>query len=233
VRSHAVKLGELALDFLFPKYCVGCGKRGDFICSDCNRKLVRIHAQLCPQCGRPQTSDVLCPVCVSWSAAIDGIRAPFRFEGTIRQAVYDLKYHNIRALAKPLSGLLHDYLAGQSIPADVLVPVPFHSKRLKERGYNQSGLLAEGLGKLTGLPVVTDCLIRAKHTTPQAKTESLGERLGDVNGAFACGGSTFRGLSILLIDDVATSGATLNAAAAALKSAGTGTVWGLALAKEI
>jgi ComF family protein len=233
VRPNAVNLGEFALDFFFPKCCVGCGKRGDFICSDCYRQLARIHAPVCPQCGRPQTSDVLCPVCIRWSAAIDGIRAPFRFEDTIRQAVYDLKYHNVRALAKPLSGLMHDYLGGQTIPADVLVPVPLHSKRLKERGYNQSELLAKYLGKQTGLPVVTDRLIKAKHTGPQAKTESLSERLGNVKGAFACNESAFRGLSVLLIDDVATSGATLNAAAAALKSAGASTVWGLALAKEI
>ncbi|MDO8577590.1 MAG: ComF family protein [Dehalococcoidales bacterium] len=233
MRSHAVKLGELALDFLFPKWCVGCGTRGDFICADCTRHLARIHGPLCPQCGRPQTSDILCPACVNWPAAIDGIRAPFRFEGTIRQAVYDLKYHNVRTLAKPLSGLLHGYLAAQSIPADVLVPVPLHSKRLKDRGYNQSALLAGDLGKLTGLPVVNDRLIRAIYTSPQARTSSVGERLDNVAGAFACNSSAFRGLSVLLIDDVATSGATLNAAATALKSAGAITVWGLALAKEI
>lgn len=233
MRAHAVKLGELALDFIFPKWCVGCGTRGEFICTKCILHLPRIYGPLCPQCGRPQTSDVLCPGCVSRSTAIDGIRAPFRFEGTIRNAVYDLKYRNIRALAKPLSGLLHDYLVAQSIPADVLVPVPLHSKRLKERGYNQSALLARGLGKLTRLPVMNDYLVRAKHTSPQAKTSSVGERLKNVAGAFACNGTAFRGLSVLLIDDVATSGATMNAAATALKSGGAATVWGLALAREI
>ena len=230
---HAFKLGELALDFLFPKWCVGCGTRGDFICAKCTRQLACIHGPLCPQCGRPQTSDILCPGCVSWSAAVDGIRAPFRFEGTIRQAVYDLKYHNIRALAKPLAVLLFEYLAAQSIPADVLVPVPLHSKRLKERGYNQSALLTRELGKLARLPVVNDYLVRVKPTSPQAKTSSVGERLRNVAGAFACSGPAFRGLSVFLIDDVATSGATLNAAATALKSAGADTVWGLTLAREI
>ncbi len=233
MRPHAVRLGELALDFIFPKFCVGCGKHGDFICAKCVLHLVRIHGPLCPQCGRPQTSDILCPGCVSWSAAIDGLRAPFRFEGTIRQAVHDLKYRNIRALAKPLSGLLYDYLAAQPIPADVLVPVPLHSKRLKERGDNQSALLAKYLGKMMGIPVVSDRLVRAKYTLPQVKTSSVVERLTNVAGAFACKGSAFRELSVLLIDDVATSGATINAAATALKSAGAVTVWGLTLAKEI
>jgi ComF family protein len=175
----------------------------------------------------------MCPGCVSRSLAIDGIRAPFRFEGTIRQAVYDFKYHNIRALAKPLSILLNEYLAIQPLPADVLVPVPLHSKRLKERGYNQSALLAKALGSLTGVPVSNDSLVRAKHTSPQAKTSSLVERLKNVAGAFDCNSSAFRGLSVLLIDDVATSGATLNAAAIGLKAAGAVTVWGLTLAKEI
>jgi ComF family protein len=233
VLPGAGKLGELALDFFFPKWCVGCGARGEFICLECSRRLARISGPVCPQCGRPQTNDKLCPACVSWAAAIDGIRAPFRFEGTIRQAVYDLKYHNIRSLAKPLATLMHDYADAQNLRADALIPVPLHAKRLKDRGYNQSALLAREIGKLSSLPVMTDCLVRAKHTSPQAKTATVSERLKNVNEAFRCDYSAVKGLKLLLIDDVATSGATLNAAAAALKAGGAAEVWGLALAKEV
>ncbi len=113
------------------------------------------------------------------------------------------------------------------------MPVPLHPRKLKERGYNQSALLARHLGRLGRLPVVEGVLLRQKQTSPQARTCSLNERLNNVSGAFTCSNSTLRGVSVLLIDDVATSGATLNAAAAALKSGGASTVWGLALAKEV
>ena len=227
------KFREVALDFLFPKWCVGCRQRGVFICPVCMSSIVRISAPVCTRCGRPQISDILCPGCVSWSAAIDGIRAPFRFDGVIRQAVYELKYHNIRSLALPLARLINDYLMSSPLPGEILVPVPLHRKRLRERGYNQSGLLARELGKLTNLPVVDDCLVRQKHTSAQARTAAVAERHSNVEDAFICSSSDVHGKTVLLIDDVATSGATLNAGAIALKAAGASSVWGLTLAREI
>lgn len=218
---------------MFPKWCVGCGRRGDFICQGCQSSLTRLTGPLCPKCGRPQASGILCPSCVNWSAAIDGIRSPFRFDGVIRQAIYQLKYHNIRSLAVSLARLLNDYLTANHIPGEVLVPVPLHRKRLRERGYNQSGLLASELGKLTNLPVVDDCLIRRRHASPQARTATVAERQRNVADAFACLDQRLYDKAILLIDDVATSGATLDAVAAALKAAGATSVWGLVLAREI
>ena len=228
-----VNFGEKALDFLFPKYCVGCGHPGEFFCGDCLRELPRIYDPLCPACGRPQTNEVLCPECVQQAAAIDGMRAPFKFEGTIRKAVHDFKYRNVRALAKPLSGLMYRYISNRSLIFDAIIPIPLHSKRLKERGYNQSELLAGNLGKITGVPVIRDGLFRIKYTVPQVKTSSLAERRNNVNGAFSGSDNAVKGKSILLIDDVATSGLTMNAAAAVLKSSGAGSVWGLTLAREV
>jgi len=119
------------------------------------------------------------------------------------------------------------------IPGEVLVPVPLHKKRLRERGYNQSGLLAKELGKLTHLPVVDDCLFRERYTLPQARTSNVDERRSNVVGVFACRNDSLRDKEVLLIDDVSTSGATLDACAAALKAAGAILVWGLVLAREI
>jgi ComF family protein len=226
------QIKETALDLLFPRWCVGCGREGDFICPSCLRSLPRIVPPLCPQCGLPQSSDTLCPSCLGGQAEINGIRAPFRFEGVVRQAVHQLKYRNLRALAGPLARLLSDYLLTNPLPADVLVPVPLHPKRLRERGYNQSRLLAKELGKLTGLPVVDDCLVRERHSLPQARTASVVERRANVASAFSCR-RRLEGERVILIDDVATSGATLDACARALKQAGAGSVWGLVLAREI
>ncbi|GAH95057.1 unnamed protein product [marine sediment metagenome] len=108
-----------------------------------------------------------------------------------------------------------------------------HQKRLRERGYNQSNLLARELGKLTDLTVVEDCLIRQRHTPPQARTSTVDERRSNIADAFVCRDQRLRDKQILLIDDVATSGATLDACAAVLKACGAASVWGLVMAKEI
>ena len=169
---QVAKLKGIALNLLFPQHCVGCGKEGEFLCYSCRQSLPRITPPLCPRCGRPQPSGILCPSCVSWSAKIDGIRSPFRFDGAMREAIQKLKYRNLRALAVPLAKLLHDYLITDPMPAEVLVPVPLHQKRLRERGYNQSSLLARQLGKLADLPIVDDCLIRQRHATPPGQNSN-------------------------------------------------------------
>jgi ComF family protein len=151
----------------------------------------------------------------------------------MRSAIHQLKYKNLRAIAAPLANLLADYLAVNPLPADLLVPVPLHSKRLRERGYNQSELLPKETGKLTGIPVDTGFLIRCKYTDSQARTTSLKQRHVNLSGAFTCNNKRIEDRKILLIDDVATSGATLNACAAALKNAGACSIWGLTLARDI
>ncbi len=230
---QVAKLKGIALDLLFPKWCVGCGKEGDFICLSCQRSLSMILPPVCPKCGLPQPGGTVCPGCINWPAEIDGIRSPFRFDGVMREAIHNLKYRNLRALAAPLAGLLYDYLTTNPLPAGVLVPVPLHQKRLRERGYNQSSLLAQELSKLTGLPLVDNCLIRQRHAPPQARTSTVDERRSNVADAFTCRDHRLRDKQVLLIDDVSTSGATLDACAAALKAAGATSIWGLVLAREI
>ena len=228
-----VKLKGIALDLLFPQYCVGCGKEGDFLCYSCRQSLPKITPPLCPRCGRPQPSGILCPSCVTWQAKIDGIRSPFRFDGVMRQAIHQLKYRNLRALVIPLAKMLQDYLVDNPMPAEVLVAVPLHPKRLRERGYNQSSLLARELNRLINLPLAEGCLIRRHHTPPQARTATVEERRRNTADAFVCRDHRLRDKTVLLIDDVSTSGATLDACAAALKDAGAGSVWGLVVAREI
>ena len=151
----------------------------------------------------------------------------------MRQAIYQLKYRNLRALTVPLAQLLHDYLVTNPLPGEALVPVPLHHKRLRERGYNQSSLLAHELGKRINLPVVDNCLIRLRHAPPQARTSTVQERRSNVAAAFTCRDHRLQGKQVLLIDDVLTSGATLDACAVALKAAGVTSVWGLVLATEV
>lgn len=224
---------RVALDLFFPRWCISCGKEGDYICGSCREKLPVITPPICPLCGRPQSQAAICRSCSDDSPEIDGIRSPFLFDGVIRQAIHELKYRNLRALAPTLAGFLYDYVKEDPVTGDVLVPVPIHRKRHRERGYNQSALLAKELGRLTGLPVVTGGLIRKSHALPQARSAGVSERRQNVSEAFACLDGRLRDKRVLLIDDVSTSGATLNACAGVLKSAGATTVWGLTLALEL
>ena len=231
--AQLTKLRGAALNLLLPQFCVGCGKEGAFLCDSCLQSLPRLEPPVCPRCGRPQSNGELCRNCQDWQADIDGIRAPFCFDGAIRSAVHQLKYRNLRAIAPALAQLMSEYLASNHLDGDVLIPVPLHDKRLRERGYNQSALLAKELGTLMNLPVDETSLVRDKFVLPQARTTSVEERRANVIGVFACRGDGVRGKKVLLIDDVATSGSTMNACASVLKSAGAIAVWGLALAREI
>ena len=226
-------LRRTALDLLFPCWCLGCGREGNLICPSCCQKLPLITSPICPRCGMPQAGGILCSACLNQKHDIDSIRSPFRFEGTIKQAIYQLKYKNLRAIAEPLAELLSNYIATHPVPGEVLVPVPLHRKRLRERGYNQSELLTRELGKLIRLPVMTDCISRNRHTPTQTIATSIVERRSNVASAFTCRKHNLQNKEIILIDDVATSGATLNACAATLKAAGAASVWGLTIAREV
>ena len=233
VLAQLTKLRGAALNLLFPQFCVGCGKEGAFLCDSCLQSLPRLELPICPRCGRSQSNEELCRNCREWQADIDGIRAPFRFDGVIRTAVHQLKYRNLRAIAQTLAQLMSEYLENNPLSGEVLVPVPLHNKRLRERGYNQSALLAKELGALMNIPVDETSLVREKFVIPQARTTSVEERRANVVGVFACRGDGVHGKRVLLIDDVATSGATMNACASVLKTAGAVAVCGLALAREI
>ena len=221
------------MDSFFPRRCVGCGKLGDFICPECLEKLPRLLPPLCPHCGRPQASGIVCPDCRRRQTEIDGIRSPYRFDEVIRKAIYELKYRNLKAISACLAGLLADYLRSNRLNGEASTYVPLHPRRLRERGYNQSSLLARELSKHIDLPVIEDCLVRVKQSKPQVRASDVRERRSNVAGAFVCCDEGVSGKQIILIDDVCTSGATLESCATALKSKGAVSVWGLTLAREI
>ncbi len=228
-----VKFKEAALDFFFPQLCVNCGKEGVFICNSCAQQITHLQEPFCLRCGIPVSKNPLCEHCRFWQATIDGIRAPFRFEGVIRQAIHALKYRNLTAVTPLLSQMLFTFVHAQSWEFDLIVPVPLHRKRLRERGYNQSRLLAGELGRLCGVTTDFSSLMRTHDNQPQARTQSVEERFRNVDGLFFCKTGIMRDRRVLVVDDVTTTGATLNACAVALKQAGAARVWGLALAKEI
>ena len=227
------RLASGSLDLLYPPRCVGCNKEGQFLCSTCLHALPRLVAPYCRICAEPVVRGDLCRGCRESPLAIDGIRSPFLMEGAIREAVHRLKYNNLRAIAPVLGGLLADFLAAQQVQGDCLVPVPLHRRRERQRGYNQAYLLAGEAGKRLDISVIPQALSRLSNAPPQAKSLTAQERRANVKGSFHCPApSPIAGLKVLLVDDVCTTGATLEACALALKASGASCVWGVTLARE-
>ena len=224
------KLTSSALDLLFPLHCFGCQREGSLLCPQCAERLPKLEPPWCPLCAQPNAGQ-RCRWCRSHPPAVQGIRAPFLFQGPIREAVHALKFQGVRAAAPELGALLADYLSGHPLPADVIIPVPLHPRRLRSRGYNQSALLARQLGKLTGIAVEEKLLARTRDTPPQARATSREQRLTNVRDSFRCTADV-AGRAVLLVDDVATTGSTLSACAAALKRGRVASVWGLTLARQ-
>ncbi len=223
---HALR--QALLDLLFPPRCVAC-RRGDvWFCAACRQAIEKILPPICDKCGRPLLRKP-CPYCQKLPLQIDGTRATAFFEGALREAIHAFKYARRPELAQPLGELLADYLTAFPLPADALIAVPLHSARERARGYNQSRLLARVLSDRCGLPVWDNVLTRTRVTLPQVELAAAARR-ENVHAAFAAD-ARVAGTRILLIDDVCTTGATMEACGLALKARGAQAVWGLAIAR--
>jgi ComF family protein len=231
--THIQKSGQSLLDLLYPPVCISCKASASWLCQICLSQINFITTPVCNRCGTPAPSPVLaCRQCQNNPLQdIDGIRSAALFEDNpIRPAIHFLKYRNHKAVAAILATTLAETYQRYQISGQVIVPVPLHAARLRQRGYNQTELLARALGPLLKLPVNTKTLQRTRSTQSQM-TLGVNERHQNVVDAFACSNSTLSGRTVILIDDVCTTGSTLDACASALKKSGAAAVWGLTLAK--
>lgn len=225
------KAGKQAVDLLFPPRCAICDSLESFLCPGCRSSLPRAEPPRCAVCWQPSPIGT-CRRCEESRPSFDGLRSPFVFEGGARELVHRLKYQNQSVLAGPMADLAFSFLTKNQLPADVLVPVPLFPRRKRMRGYNQSALLAQALARQLGLPVNERTLNRTRNTTSQAGTNNSDERKANVRDAFTCRDGQLAGKHVLLVDDVSTTGATLDACARALRGAGVKSVWALSFAHE-
>lgn len=223
-------VGAGFLEALYPLECVGCGRTGRVICDRCAVALPALRPPFCRVCSAPGDFS-LCPQCSSASRYFEGVRAPFLYEGTVRQAILALKYGGMRAAAGQLGDLLGRYFDDNTVPCDVLAPVPMHPTRRRDRGYNQAELLARRVAEIVEVPYRPDLLTRTRKVEPQAGVDNAAQRIVNVAGSVGVSApSEIRDARIVLVDDVATTGSTLEVCARALKEAGAASVWGLTLA---
>lgn len=227
------RLNHLFWDLLFPRHCVVCRREGTLLCGPCLVAFPRLLPPLCRACSKPTEGEELCHFCRHQPLSIDSIRSLFRYEGPVRETLHQLKYGNLPGLAETLGVEMALYLEQGHFEVHVVLPVPLHPRRLRQRGYNQAALLARPVAGLCKLPLREDLLRRTRDMPAQARSASAEARQRNVEGAFACSEGDLTGTAVLLIDDVCTTGATLEACALALKAAGAKAVWGLTLAREV
>ncbi len=223
------------IDLIFPPRCTICKKRGHaVICGDCAGKIEFLPPALCGICGKPKGrrfTEGICEDCAKERPAFAMARSAALYDGVIKQAMHKFKFGGKTALSPFFGDILFSYLSKGEMPLeeiDLVIPLPLSSKREKQRGYNQSMLLAEEISGRCSINIDITSLKKIRDVAPQFEL-SRKERLLNVKGAFRS--APLAGSTILLVDDIYTTGATAKEASQALKDAGAKDVYVLTLAR--
>jgi len=221
---------KLLLRFIIPPLCIACEQEIDdgLLCGDCYDIIRIVSPPLCQACGRPISDGEVCRACAKARPDFDRLRAWAVFAPPVDKVIHAFKYGNKQSLAQLLGRSMGRVLQGDTIlaTAECVVPVPLYKGRQRDRGYNQALLLCRVLSQETAKPVL-DCLVRTRNTPTQTKLTDA-DRRDNVAGAFRLGNDVnVTDKSLLLIDDVMTTGATLNECATVLRQAGARSVYAL------
>jgi ComF family protein len=232
------------LDLMFPRTCLGCQKQWlqnteELWCVECMNSISWIGSPMCPVCGRPfpkspSASDHLCGECLASTFHFDHARSAVVHAGIVRDGIHSLKFGGHLHYVPSLVQVLMESMGSEVETFDgMILPVPLHTRRLRQRGFNQAALLARELGKRAKLNVRFDVLLRRHWTEPQTRL-SREERLKNVKGAFrVVFPALIQDQTILLLDDVYTTGTTISECARVLKQAGAGTVQALTVTRSV
>jgi len=220
------------VDLVFPPQCGGCNDLGVRWCKKCQQDTKVIEPPICKICGQVVQADDVCTRCKAEPPNYRAVRAWAEFDGPIRNAIHDLKYKKNIVLGGTFAQYLVKLFDHTNWSIDFVVPVPLGRERQKERGYNQAALLAQPLAQELQLLYNPNILRRIKETQSQVDL-SFAERQNNVKDAFQAAQQDIQGKSILIIDDVTTSGSTINACADALMKVGSKSVYGLTVARPV
>ncbi len=242
-----LRIKNILIDALFPKRCLSCEKEGNFLCQDCF-SLIDISDNLyCPFCYPQKIFKGTCSLHKK-QKYLDGLYFAVSYNNYIvKEIIHQLKYQYVKELAKTSVDLIiahflnltsEKYNSKNQLKEiqkiffnSVLIPIPLFKRKLKERGFNQSEEIAKNLSIRLNAPVAKNVLIKTKENKSQTNLEKS-ERLENVKGVFTCLKENFpSGKKIFLIDDVFTTGATMEEAAKVLKQSGANQVWGIAVAR--
>ncbi|MEW6133864.1 MAG: ComF family protein [Pseudomonadota bacterium] len=203
-------------DQWFPPHCLLCQAPGGAVCAPCLADLPWLPDAHCPVCSLPTPGGGICGHCLKETPAFDRVEALFIYAFPIDRLIRQLKYREQLALAPLLGTLLTEKPQG-GLP-DVWLPMPLHANRLRQRGFNQAAEIARELSAKTGVPMRAGWAVRVRDTPPQAGLKREARRK-NLRGAFSCNGKV-AGLHVGVVDDVMTTGSTLDELAKTLKAAG-------------
>ena len=222
-----------ALDWIYPPVCAGCGEPGYRLCVDCLKEIQFINGHVCKSCGLPVDKKInLCPECVQDPPPFTAMRSLARYEGIIRECVHALKYKNNQSLGEFFAERLAQLVIDLQWAPELVIPVPLNSIRFAERGYNQSALLARPIAYQLDIKYSPFGLERVRNTRSQVELTAE-QRRDNVRGAFTAVPEIVADKSVLLVDDVTTTGSTIRECAYALKAGGAAAVYCLTLARPI
>ncbi|SEF63126.1 comF family protein [Thauera chlorobenzoica] len=233
--SNAVRFIPLLLsrvaDFAVPQDCFVCGNEAgrEALCAACAAALPRRPGTACPQCALPALGEGPCGACLREGPAYDATRALYDFAFPVDAMVHALKYRHRLALSDFFAAELAARAGDFGASADLVLPMPVHPRRLAERGFNQAVELARPFARARGLPLALSLVGKTRNLPAQA---GLGRaaRLRNPHGAFACS-AELGGRRVIVVDDVMTTGATLDALARCLKQRGAAWVGNLVVAR--
>lgn len=224
------KYAWAGLDLFFPPHCGGCNTSGSRWCSQCQLSVKKLPKTVCNLCGRPMPYLSECYTCESNTPSYDALRSWAFYEGPVRKAIHNLKYRGDMSLGEILAQPLVNLVTNICWDADLILPVPMGTKRISTRGFNHAALLTRPIAYAMGIPFTKKCLRKIRDTPTQVGL-SLPVRLTNVKGAFLAEEKNIKGRRLILVDDVTTSGATMEACAIALREAGAAAVYGLTIAR--
>ena len=217
------------MNLLLPAVCAGCGRVGDLVCPDCKGQVEWVRDPICYSCGKPSDIVVgLCRGCESDPLMINQIRAAALHVDPVKRILHLMKYEGYFALAASLAEIMIRAWPRWQSPVDIVIPIPLHSERKRQRGYNQAEMLVRSMEDKLNWSIVPEGLRRHKRTTPQVGL-TIKQRQQNVRDAFTADKDVVEGKDVLLVDDVCTTGSTLDSAARVLLDAGARSVYAYCL----
>lgn len=231
--SDLHRLLWVAADWLYPPVCAGCGRGGQRFCSECLTQVKVITGSLCAFCGnKTSAGSSVCPQCSSGTVYFEAAASWAVYGGTLREAIHALKYRQDMGLGEFFSTFLITLVRNRGWNFDLVLPVPISQDRRRERGYNQAELISSPIAFHFQQPHSSKALIRIKDTGTQVDRSKF-ERDLFLNDAFSANPATLKGRKVLLVDDIITTGSTINHCAKALKEAGASEVYAISIAKTL
>jgi ComF family protein len=228
------KIKNFILDLIFPIKCLSCGKEGSYLCSDCLNLIPLNKNFFCPVCQKLTKNGEVCENCKNKNS-LDGLFFAFSYKNEIvKKVISKAKYEFVKEALYPLTNLLIDLIkeSDLNLKPDLVIPIPLYIKKERYRGFNQSEVIAKILSENFSWQISTNILKRIKKTKSQTEL-SKRERKENVKNAFKVFNPfLIKNKNIILIDDIYTTGATLEEAAKTLKKAGAKSVWAITLAKD-